>query len=38
MNKEKKVKIVKGETFNMKITTVFDLKMAEAILMERLNK
>ena len=32
------VKIVRGETFNMKITTVFDLKMAEAILMERLNK
>lgn len=36
--KGEKVKIVKGETFNMKITTVFDLKMAEAILMERLNK
>lgn len=32
--KGKKVKIVKGETFNIKITTVFDLKMAEAILME----
>ena len=36
--KGESVKIVKGETFNMKITTVFDLKMAEAILMERLNK
>lgn len=36
--KGKDVYIVKGETFNMKITTVFDLKMAEAILMERVNK
>lgn len=35
--KGENVKIVKGETFNMKITNVFDLKMAEAILMERLN-
>ena len=30
--KGKKVKIVPGETFNLKITTVFDLKLANAIL------
>lgn len=29
--KNKKVKIVNGETFNMKITTQYDLKMANAI-------
>ena len=35
--KDKKVKVVKGETFNIKITTVFDLKLASAILMVRDN-
>lgn len=34
--KKQDVRVVRGETFNIKITTVFDLKMAEAILMERL--
>lgn len=29
--KDKKVKIVQGETFNMKVTTQYDLKMANAI-------
>lgn len=33
--KNKDVKIVPGETFNIKITTVFDLKLADAILMVR---
>ena len=29
--KNKKAQIVKGETFNMKITTAYDLKLANAI-------
>ena len=33
--KNKPVKIVMGETFNIKITTVFDLKIANAIVMVR---
>ena len=33
-----KVKIVKGEEFNIKITNMFDLKLANAILLERGNK
>ncbi len=33
--KEKKVKIVRGEDFNMKITTMHDYKMCNAILLER---
>ena len=36
--KKKKVKIVKGETYNIKITNISDLKIANAILMERGNK
>lgn len=36
--KKKKVKIVKGETYNIKITNIHDLKIANAILMERGNK
>ena len=36
--KKKKVKIVKGETYNIKITDIHDLKIANAILMERGNK
>ncbi|OAT81611.1 2-C-methyl-D-erythritol 4-phosphate cytidylyltransferase [Bacillus sp. MKU004] len=32
---ERKVKIVQGEVFNIKITTPFDLKIANAILQER---
>lgn len=36
--KDKKVKIVKGETYNIKITNIHDLKIANAILMERGNK
>lgn len=35
--KNEKVKVVMGETFNIKITTVFDLKMANAIVMVRDN-
>jgi len=35
--KNEKVKIVMGETFNIKITTVFDLKIANAIVMVREN-
>jgi len=35
--KNDKVLVVAGEPFNIKITTVFDLKMANAILMERDN-
>jgi D-ribitol-5-phosphate cytidylyltransferase len=33
-----KVKIVRGEVFNVKITTPFDLKVANAILQERMEK
>ena len=33
--KNKPVKIVMGETFNIKITTVFDLKLASAIVTVR---
>ena len=29
--KKKKVKLVRGETYNLKITTPYDLKMANAI-------
>ena len=29
--KNKKAKIVRGETFNMKVTTMYDLKLANAI-------
>lgn len=36
--KNKKVKIVKGETYNFKITNIYDLKIAEAIYTEILNK
>ena len=36
--KKKKVKIVRGETYNIKITDIHDLKIANAILMERGNK
>lgn len=36
--KKKKVKIVQGETYNIKITDIHDLKIANAILMERGNK
>jgi hypothetical protein len=36
--KNKKVKIVKGETYNMKLTYTNDLKIANAILQERGNK
>ena len=36
--KNKKVKIVNGETYNIKITNIHDLKIANAILMERGNK
>lgn len=35
--KKEKVKVVMGETFNIKITTVFDLKIANAIVMVRDN-
>ena len=35
--KNKDVKVVLGETFNIKITTSFDLEMAEAILKVRNN-
>lgn len=33
--KKKDVKVVDGETYNIKITTVFDLKLADAIMMVR---
>ena len=36
--KNKKVKIVEGEVYNTKITTIHDLKIANAIIMERGNK
>lgn len=36
--KKKEVRIVEGETFNIKITNMSDLKIANAILMERGNK
>lgn len=36
--KDQKVKVVDGEDFNIKITTMFDLKLADAILLERGNK
>ena len=36
--KGKDVNIVNGETFNIKITNIYDLKIANAILMERGNK
>ena len=36
--KKKKVNIVEGETYNIKITNINDLKIANAILMERGNK
>lgn len=36
--KKKNVKIVNGETYNIKITNIHDLKIANAILMERGNK
>lgn len=36
--KGKDVNIVSGETFNIKITNIYDLKIANAILMERGNK
>ena len=36
--KKKKVKIVRGETYNIKITDIHDLKIANAILIERGNK
>ncbi|WP_053218153.1 IspD/TarI family cytidylyltransferase [Virgibacillus senegalensis] len=36
--KGEKVKIVKGELFNIKITTPYDLKVAKAILQERISK
>lgn len=36
--KGKEVNIVSGETFNIKITNIYDLKIANAILMERGNK
>lgn len=36
--KDQKVKVVMGETFNIKITTMFDLELANAILLERGNK
>lgn len=36
--KKKNVKIVNGETYNLKITNIHDLKIANAILMERGNK
>ena len=36
--KNKNVKIIKGETYNIKITNIHDLKIANAILMERGNK
>ena len=36
--KKKKVGIVDGETYNIKITNIHDLKIANAILMERGNK
>ena len=36
--KDQKVKIIMGETFNIKITTMFDLELANAILLERGNK
>lgn len=36
--KKKKVEIVQGETYNIKITDIHDLKIANAILMERGNK
>lgn len=36
--RNEKVKIVEGESFNIKITTMFDLKLANAILIERGNK
>lgn len=33
--KDQKVKVVEGEVYNIKITTMFDLKLANAILLER---
>jgi len=36
--KNEKVRIVDGETYNIKITNIHDLKIANAILMERGNK
>ncbi|RFU63969.1 IspD/TarI family cytidylyltransferase [Peribacillus glennii] len=33
-----KVKIVKGEVFNIKVTTPYDLKVANAIIQERMSK
>ena len=33
--KGKPVKMIEGETFNIKITTVFDLKLADSIVMVR---
>jgi D-ribitol-5-phosphate cytidylyltransferase len=36
--KGEKVKLVKGEVFNIKVTTPFDLKVANAILQERIEK
>lgn len=35
--KGSKVKIVPGEVYNIKITTLHDLKLSNAILMERIN-
>ena len=35
--KGEKVKLVTGEVFNIKITTPYDLKVANAIIQERIN-
>ncbi|CAM3954453.1 2-C-methyl-D-erythritol 4-phosphate cytidylyltransferase [Mesobacillus thioparans] len=36
--KEERVKLVRGEVFNIKVTTPYDLKVAEAIIQERVHK
>lgn len=36
--KGEEVKLVRGELFNMKVTTPFDLKVANAILKEGINQ